>query len=54
MTELYDLAPCGLLRLDRNFVVLSANAYFHELTGLTPDSSDPIKFQNLLSVAGRI
>ncbi|WP_133254280.1 ATP-binding protein [Phenylobacterium deserti] len=52
-TELYDLAPCGLLKLDRNFVVLSANAYFYNMVGVTDDSA-PIKFQGLLSVAGRI
>ena len=51
----YELAPCGLLTLDPEFTILSANRYFRDVAGLPNDAPfEPIKFTALLSVASRI
>jgi len=51
----YELAPCGLLTLDPEFIILSANRYFRDVAGLPTDAPfEPIKFTALLSVASRI
>jgi len=51
----YDLAPCGLLSLDAEMTVLSANAYFQEVAGVTAEAiSGKLKLTALLSVASRI
>jgi signal transduction histidine kinase len=49
-----DLAPCGLLLLNRNFEILAANNYFCALAGLNQDRPRPVRLHHLLSVAGRI
>jgi len=51
----YELAPCGLLTLDFEFTILSANRYFRDVAGLSTDAPfEPIKFTTLLSVASRV
>lgn len=51
----YDLAPCGLLTLDPEFNILSANRYFRDVAGLpTGAPFEPVKFTALLSVASRV
>ncbi|USQ97498.1 PAS domain-containing hybrid sensor histidine kinase/response regulator [Caulobacter sp. RL271] len=53
--RLYEQAPCGLLTLDRELTVLSANPYFWELAGVGAEgSSDPPSLLALLTVASRI
>lgn len=54
-SQLYDLAPCGLLSLDAELTIKSANAYFRRMTGLSEgEFADGPKFTALLSVASRI
>jgi signal transduction histidine kinase/ActR/RegA family two-component response regulator len=53
--RLYDLAPCGLLVLDPEWVILSANRYVFDVAGLSEDAlAKSPKFNTLLSVASRI
>lgn len=53
--RLYDLAPCGLLVLDPEWVILSANRYVFDAAGLAKDAlARAPKFGALLSVASRI
>ncbi|MEH0196339.1 ATP-binding protein [Caulobacter sp. CCNWLY153] len=53
--EFYDLAPCGLLSLDAELTIRSANAYFLQMVGLADGAlADGLKFTALLSVASRI
>jgi signal transduction histidine kinase/ActR/RegA family two-component response regulator len=53
--RLYEQAPCGLLTLDPELTVLSANPYFWELAGVDAEGpSDPPSLLALLTVASRI
>lgn len=50
-----DLAPCGLLLLDADYRIVSANRYVLDLANLTPDDiAKRPKFSALFSVASRI
>ena len=53
--RLHDLAPCGLLVLDPEWLILSANRYVSDVAGLSEDAfAGSPKFTALLSVASRI
>jgi signal transduction histidine kinase len=50
-----DLAPCGLIRLDRHFRIQTANRYAHRLSGRAAEEPlDGLGFNDLLSIASRI
>lgn len=54
-SRLYDLAPCGLLSLDAELTIRSANPYFLRMAGLTEgDLAEGMKLASLMSVASRI
>ncbi|PVM77517.1 PAS domain-containing hybrid sensor histidine kinase/response regulator [Caulobacter radicis] len=53
--RLYRLAPCGLLSLDSELTILTANPYFCELMGLGAETvAGKLKFTGLLTVASRV
>jgi two-component system, sensor histidine kinase len=53
--RLHDLAPCGLLVLDPEWLILSANRYVFDVADLSEDAfAGSPKFTALLSVASRI
>lgn len=53
--RLYEAAPCGLAKLDADFRIVSANAFFHDVIGAAAGHSlAGVRFQSFLSMAGRI